>query len=143
MRATCIGLIIAASTAAIGVTDQVNAQGIELAKNEYLKSCASCHGVTGKGDGPAIKSLIKIPPDLTKLSEANKGVFPFSRVFDVIDGRIEIMAHGTRDMPVWGEVYMREWISGLPLGFSKELAEAMVRIRMLMLIEYIASLQGK
>jgi len=142
MRAIWIALMIAMS-AAIGMTDVASAQGIELGKNEYLKSCASCHGVTGKGDGPVIKSLIKPPPDLTKLSEANKGVFPFSRVFDVIDGRIAIMIHGTRDMPVWGEVYMREWKSGLPLNFSKELAEAMVRIRMLMLIEYIASLQGK
>jgi hypothetical protein len=132
-----------AMSAAIGMMDGVNAQGIELGKNEYLKSCASCHGVTGKGDGPVIKSLIKRPPDLTKLSEANKGVFPFSRIFDVIDGRIEVIIHGTRDMPVWGEVYMREWSSGLPLNFSKELGEAMVRIRMLMLIEYIASLQGK
>jgi hypothetical protein len=55
-------------------------------------------------------------------------------VYDVIDGR---------NMLVWGEVYTREWTSGLPLRFSKGLAEAMVRIRISMLIEYIASLQGK
>jgi mono/diheme cytochrome c family protein len=143
MRVFSIALAIAVS-AAIGMTDVVNAQGTELGKNEYLKSCASCHGVTGKGNGPVIKSLIKPPPDLTKLSEANKGIFPFSRVFDVIDGRIEIMIHGTRDMPVWGEVYTREWTAGLPPNLmAKEMVEAMTRVRMLMLIEYIASLQGR
>jgi hypothetical protein len=132
------------SSAVIGVTGAAQAQGTELGKNEYLKSCASCHGATGKGNGPVIKSLIKPPPDLTKLSEANKGVFPFSHIYDVIDGRIEIIIHGTRDMPVWGDVYRREWNSGLPPTLlSKELAEAMVRVRMLMLIEYIASLQGR
>ena len=132
------------ASAVIGVTDAAQAQGTELGKNEYLKSCASCHGATGKGNGPVIKSLIKPPPDLTKLSEANKGVFPFSHIYDVIDGRIEIIIHGTRDMPVWGDVYRREWNSGLPPTLlSKELAEAMVRVRMLMLIEYIASLQGR
>ncbi len=143
MTVHAIWIALAIAIATIGIMDEVDAQGTELGKNEYLKSCASCHGVTGKGDGPVVKSLIKPPPDLTKLSEANKGLFPFSRVFDVIDGRIDIIVHGTRDMPVWGEVYMREWISGLPLNFSKDLAEAMVRMRMLMLIEYIASLQGK
>jgi mono/diheme cytochrome c family protein len=143
MRAMSIALVIAMS-AVVGIEDGARAQGTELGKHEYLRSCASCHGVTGKGDGPVIKSLIKPPPDLTKLSEANKGVFPFSRIFDVLDGRIEIMIHGTRDMPVWGEVYTREWNSRLPQSLvSKEGTEAMVRIRMLMLIEYIASLQGR
>ena len=142
MTVHAIWIALAIAIATIGIMDEVDAQGTELGKNEYLKSCASCHGVTGKGDGPVVKSLIKPPPDLTKLSEANKGLFPFSRVFDVIDGKStsSSMAQGTCPC---GEVYMREWISGLPLNFSKDLAEAMVRMRMLMLIEYIASLQGK
>jgi mono/diheme cytochrome c family protein len=117
-----------------------HAQATEFGKDEYVRSCAACHGVTGKGDGPAAKSLIKPPTDLTKLSEANKGVFPISRVYDAIDGRIEVIAHGTRDMPVWGEIYTRELRypgSMLP----KEVTESMVRIRMLALIEYISTLQ--
>jgi len=65
------------------------AQVIEFGKEEYVRSCASCHGATGKGDGPAAKSLIKPPADLTRLSEANNGVFPISRIFAAIDGRIE------------------------------------------------------
>jgi hypothetical protein len=146
MRTTWIGVSIAALTA-IGGGDVSYSEGINLGKNEYLNSCALCHGATGKGDGPVIRSLIKAPPDLTKLSEANHGVFPFSHVYDVIDGRIQVMTHGTRDMPVWGEVYRRE--SGFrqngvaPNFLSKEVAESIVRVRMLALIEYISTLQSK
>jgi mono/diheme cytochrome c family protein len=89
----------------------VHAQGTEFGKNEYLKSCAPCHGVTGKGDGAMAKVLKEPLPDLTKLSENNKGVFPASRIYDVIDGRIEVMQHGRRDMPVWGDIYAPAWQS--------------------------------
>ncbi len=127
--------------AASGSVNLVQAQATEIGKEEYVRSCAACHGLTGKGDGPAAKSLIKPPADLTKLSETNKGVFPISGVYDAIDGRIEVIAHGTREMPVWGEAYTRELKypgSMLP----KEVTESMVRIRLLALIEYISTLQG-
>jgi hypothetical protein len=81
---------------------------------------------------------------LTKLSENNKGVFPASRIYDVIDGRIEIMNHGKRDMPVWGDIFTRELVSRLPRDFlTKEAADAIVRARILTLVEYISTLQGK
>jgi mono/diheme cytochrome c family protein len=141
MRVMWSGILIAAS-AAIGMTD-VYAQGTEYGKNDYLKSCASCHGVTGKGDH-APKYLTKPPPDLTKLSENNNGVFPASRIYDVIDGRIEVMNHGKRDMPVWGDIFTRELISRLPRDFlTKEAADAIVRARILTLVEYISTLQGQ
>lgn len=41
-------------------------------------------------------------PDLTALAKNNNGVFPFDRVYQIIDGRREVLAHGPRDMPVWG-----------------------------------------
>ena len=90
-------------------------------RNEFLRSCASCHGVSGKGDGPVAKSLSPPPSDLTRLSAANNGVFPVLRVHEVIDGRIERLVHGTREMPVWGDRYMREMISPESRDFvSKE-----------------------
>jgi hypothetical protein len=92
-----------------------------------------------------VKSLIKPPTDLTRLSETNSGVFPFARVYDVIDGRFELATHGTRDMPVWGEVYKRSWAQGqngtLPYLASKEVIESIVRVRILALIDYIFTLQ--
>jgi mono/diheme cytochrome c family protein len=126
-------------------TGVAKAQGAEIGRYEYLNSCASCHGTTGKGDGPVVKSLIKPPTDLTRLSETNSGVFPFARIYDVIDGRFELATHGTRDMPVWGEIYKRSWAQGqngtLPYLASKEVVESIVRMRILALIDYIFMLQ--
>jgi mono/diheme cytochrome c family protein len=126
MRTTWCAIF--AASAMMATIDVLNAQPEENpGRNEFLQSCASCHGVSGKGDGPVAKSLSPRPSDLTKLSEANNGVFPVSRVHEVIDGRIERLVHGTRDMPVWGERYMREMISPeFPNFASKEWAEAMV-----------------
>jgi|GEM_PF-6327726 len=38
---------------------------VDFGKNEYAASCASCHGVSAKGDGPVSKHLTKAPSDLT------------------------------------------------------------------------------
>jgi mono/diheme cytochrome c family protein len=70
----------------------------------YKTWCASCHGPTGKGDGPAAAALKKPPADLTQLAKKNGGKFPTQRVRDYIDGTKEVASHGSRDMPVWGLV---------------------------------------
>jgi hypothetical protein len=46
------------------------------------------------------------PPDLTQLARRNDGLFPTDRVRRIVDGR-EVESHGTRDMPVWGDVFRR------------------------------------
>jgi mono/diheme cytochrome c family protein len=125
--------------------DVAYSQGQEPGRIQYLYSCASCHGPTGKGDGTIAKLLKRPPADLTKFSEANKGVFPFSRIYDAIDGRLDIEAHGTREMPAWGQLY-QPWDSSKagPVPYvSNELGEAIVRDRILALVAYIATLQGK
>lgn len=142
MRSTWRVVLFAASTM-VGTIHVLQAQPEENpGRQEFLRSCASCHGISGKGNGPVARSLRTPPPDLTKLSEANNGVFPLSRVYEVIDGRIERLVHGSRDMPVWGDRYMEGMISRDSGQFtSKELAEASVRARILALVEYILTLQ--
>lgn len=141
MRSTwCVVLFVASTMVGINGVLQAQPEG----RQEYLSSCAACHGVSGQGDGPIAKSLSPRPADLTKLSEANNGVFPLSRVYEVIDGRIERLFHGSRDMPVWGDRYMEGMISrDFPGLVSKELAEAVVRARILALVEYIYTLQPR
>jgi mono/diheme cytochrome c family protein len=74
----------------------------------YLRYCASCHGVEGKGDGTVSRSLKVKPANLTQLKKRNNGVFPLDKVIATIDGKTRIGAHGESKMPVWGEIFEKE-----------------------------------
>jgi mono/diheme cytochrome c family protein len=74
---------------------------------QYQTHCATCHGVTGNGNGPMVDTLLSKPADLTQLSKKNGGKFPFWRVYQVIDGREAINAHGERSMPIWGSWFLK------------------------------------
>jgi len=115
----------------------------DFGKVEYEWSCAICHGLKGKGDGPYadIGMLNTRVSDLTTLSKRNNGVFPVQRVYEVIDGTEALKAHGTRDMPIWGPVYRAEVVKEyFDVPFNPE---AYVRAHILALIEYISRLQAK
>lgn len=63
--------------------------------------CASCHGVNGRGNGPASSALKEKPADLTQLARRHNGVFPSEWVARVIE-QGPIAANGSSEMPVWG-----------------------------------------
>jgi mono/diheme cytochrome c family protein len=69
--------------------------------------CASCHGQSGRGDGPVAQFLKRKPADLTRIAERNAGTFPAERVFQMIDGRQAVRAHGDSEMPVWGDAFTK------------------------------------
>jgi mono/diheme cytochrome c family protein len=69
----------------------------------FVRYCASCHGISGTGDGPVAKSLAKPPTNLRLLSDRYGSPLPAARLAQLIDGRDAVRAHGTSDMPVWGE----------------------------------------
>lgn len=68
----------------------------------YQVFCSSCHGLTGRGDGPVAPLFRGGVPDLMHLAARNQGTFPAERVRSAIDGREEFIAHGVSNMPVWG-----------------------------------------
>jgi mono/diheme cytochrome c family protein len=72
----------------------------------YSQHCARCHGVNGRGDGPAAAALRFMPSDLTALAAGNHGMFPSQRVAEIIEGHGPA-AHGARLMPVWGDIFSR------------------------------------
>jgi len=107
---------------------------------EYETNCASCHGLTGKGDGPMAPHLVTKPSDLTVLGKNNGGVFPAQRVYEVIDGRKEVEAHGTREMPVWGRDFRSTvpYVEELGLAdFGPQIAHA----RIASVIDYLVRIQ--
>jgi mono/diheme cytochrome c family protein len=143
MRPIWCGFAVAASIA-MGAVDAASAQEIKFGKEDYLKLCGGCHGPSGKGDGPNAKSLRKPPADLTKLSQNNNGTFPLMRVYETIDGKLEIVIHGPRDMPTFGEVLKKDIMTRMPQDYiDAEFAAAMARRRLLQVVEYLISLQSK
>jgi hypothetical protein len=113
----------------------------ELGKREYMSKCAVCHGLTGKGDGSYFELLKTRVPDITTITERNKGVFPAERMFQIIDGREMPKAHGTREMPIWGQEYLVK--ASEYYGESPYDPEVYVRVRILSLIDYLYTLQSR
>ena len=113
--------------------------GLAASDAEFRNSCASCHGVDGKGAGFLTRLFRGVDPgDLTQLSKNNDGVFPIDRVFETIDGRAEVAAHGDRKMPVWGDRYLTEAFANWG---PDELNEMRSRNRVLELVYYLQSIQ--
>ena len=71
----------------------------------YQEYCAVCHGVDGRGHGPAAEALKAAPTDLSQLAHRNHGQFPMVEVEQVITDGGAYLAHGTKDMPVWGSAF--------------------------------------
>ena len=77
---------------------------VEIGQTDYVRYCAACHGVDAQGRGPVAESLRTAPPDLTRIAARRGGEFPPGDVAAFIDGRFTVTAHGTREMPVWGQI---------------------------------------
>jgi hypothetical protein len=67
--------------------------------------CAPCHGTDGTGNGPVAAALASKVPDLTVLAKHHGGVFPKEHVRKTISGDDAVVAHGSREMPIWGEIF--------------------------------------
>ncbi|WP_319545994.1 cytochrome c [Ruegeria conchae] len=67
----------------------------------FSENCTSCHGVDGRGGGPASSSLSVAPTDLTTLSAKNGGTFPQARALSYIYGDPE-NSHLARVMTEFG-----------------------------------------
>ncbi len=78
-------------------------QGADL----FRAYCAPCHGLSGKGDGPAAQELKARVPDLTVLAKNNAGKFPSALLREFIAGDTIVLSHGTREMPIWGPIFHR------------------------------------
>jgi mono/diheme cytochrome c family protein len=102
-------------------------------KRMYLAYCATCHGKEGRGDGPAAGALKAPPADLTTLSKRNNGKFPWVQVVNTITGPEGAAAHGSKEMPVWGPIFMT----------MEHQHESGARLRVANLADFIKSMQQK
>jgi mono/diheme cytochrome c family protein len=121
---------------ATAVLAQEDNEEFAVGKQEYLASCATCHGEAADGNGEIATMFKDRIPDLTGITKRNDGVFPLLKVIHAIDGRAVIRGHGN-PMPVFGNRYRAEATSGNAiLG-----AEAIARGRVLELALYLQSIQ--
>jgi mono/diheme cytochrome c family protein len=97
---------------------------VRSGRDLFATYCASCHGVSGRGNGPAAEELRRRPADLTQYAKQNGGIFNDARIHSIVDGRA-VKAHGTMEMPVWGDAF--KWREGLPEDAIKARIEALVR----------------
>src|SRR5665647_234349 len=141
MKNAPLTLLVLTATLSLSTAAFAQTEWTDLGKKEYELQCAVCHGMDAKGDGVFNQVLKIVPPDLPVLAKKNGGVFPAERISSVIDGRVEIASHGSRDMPIWGTRYS--------VGAAKQFAdfpyaqEAYIRARVLRLMDYLYRIQQK
>jgi mono/diheme cytochrome c family protein len=100
----------------------------------YRQYCGACHGIGADGKGPLATILEPKPADLRAIAARRDGVFPDAEIVRIVDGRDPIVAHGTRDMPVWGERLRDE----VGLGPT---TEARTRGTLNLIVQYLKSVQ--
>lgn len=130
-----IVLIVTAAAAQEATIKKVPAQYTSPASAQemYVNYCAACHGKEGKGNGPAVPALKVPPPDLTTLAKRGGGKFPSDRVAAILKGKVDMAAHGSKDMPIWGPIFWQ-----MSQGHQVE-----VQQRITNLSNYLQSMQGK
>jgi len=93
--------------------------------------CAACHGVDGRGDGPAVVFLKTPPPNLRMMAQHNNGKYPAFYVSTILtQGTDSTRAHGDLDMPTWGALFR-----SIPGGLAQ--------LRITNLTKFIGSIQDK
>ena len=136
-RVSCIlllGLILVTSPRVV-LAESTSAQLVKSGKEEFHRYCISCHGMDARGTGPASGALKASPADLTEIvKRRGGGEFPVEEISGKIDGRANLPAHGTREMPIWGRDFSEK------LG-DKSLGEEVATGKVTVLIEYLKSIQ--
>jgi mono/diheme cytochrome c family protein len=133
----CLGLLLVGVLVPLAASaDETGADLVlaDLGAPLFARHCASCHGAGGRGDGPVAAVLKPPPADLTAIALRRGGVFPRGEIARFIDGRFDLTAHGSRDMPVWGARFGAD----IP---ESGVGESISRGSIATLVEYLKSIQ--
>ena len=81
----------------LALNDVAGMNGHEM----YGQLCASCHGLGGKGDGPAAPALDISVPDLTLLGSGDRHQLSHAELEGIIAGRSRTVHQNVVGMPLW------------------------------------------
>ena len=126
-------ILLLAALMLIGNTQRSDADELSDGRQLYVEHCAACHGLNGDGHGPLERELAKPAADLRILSKRYGNPLPYDQIARFMDGRADVKAHGSRDMPVWGE---EMWKNPPGKGNPNEVSEPVAKI-----IRYLQSIQ--
>jgi len=128
-----LGMASLAITAPASAGRQSAALRPRLDGEQWFRAyCAACHGLDGKGQGPAASALKTAPADVTTIAARNGGAFPRARIADfVANGKTPVTAHGSSDMPIWGPNFV-----ALAGGSSRPVSERIDAV-----VSYVESIQ--
>jgi mono/diheme cytochrome c family protein len=113
---------------------RIPGETVSAGQQYFVRYCSACHGMGGRGDGAAAPALRMPPADLTRIAQRRGGSFPVAEIAALIDGRTIVPAHGSREMPIWGERFGE-------MGGGGSIGEEVVRGNLLVLMEYLQSIQ--
>ncbi len=102
-------------------------------KEMFSQYCAPCHGLDGRGNGPAAGAMKSQPTDLTQLARKHDGKYPANSVASVLKFGGGPGAHGSAEMPVWGPL----------LQSLDKFHDTGVQQRISNIVNYIETLQVK
>lgn len=126
---TTIGLASVASA-----DEQKLSPTAEAGRQEFNIYCVPCHGESAKGDGVAAAALKDKPADLTLIAARRGGKFDKEVVAEIIDGRQDMPAHGSREMPIWGDHLGADAV-------DQGDAESLTQGRVALLVAYLETIQ--
>jgi len=143
MRRTFLTAAVLWATVALGAMvplaigsptiDEIPPTYVPSGEAMYKQYCGACHGLDGKGNGPAAFTLKTPPPDLTTLAARHMGTFPREYVGNILRFGPGTAAHGSSEMPTWGTIFQ----------LIDKNNERAVQQRIKNLTDYLASLQQK
>jgi hypothetical protein len=125
-----LGLLAAIVWTAVWQTSQTARSDQNSGVFLYRTFCASCHGETGKGDGP-VADLGPSPADLTRLSANNGGIFPRDAVRSALQMAHRAAGPQGTSMPDWRDVLRR----------TEHLDDSSIAARIDALVSHLESLQ--
>lgn len=105
--------------------------------------CAPCHGSDARGDGPVAADLRTTPPSLREIAKRRGDEFNEQEIAAYIDGRNMPRAHGTVEMPIWGNLFGYAAQAEGALSSDQGALEKEAETRIALLVNYLESIQDK